>query len=344
MGRALDLINAVLGRADARVVRASDYRRLVRFREAHGHILEPRHTGRGLPPGAAETLRPDNPRLVDLRRRYAGHPAAAASQWTEAFLADNVDLAHFRGDNAYVWQVRAFMTEAQYVASALYAARHDRLGLMDRFEEDGAFGAWCFDLDGKAISRDLLDSVLEIDFLDRHVGLSQRPAPTVLDIGAGYGRLGHRLVSVFPEMGGVLCADAVPESTFLCEYYLAFRGAAPAARAVPLDEIEGELARTPVAVATNIHSFSECPVEAIGWWLDLLAGAEVPRLMIVPNTGDRLLSTERDGSRRDFAPLVEAAGYVRTVCEPKFARSTTLQRMGLNPSRYLLFERRQPGR
>jgi len=105
--------------------------------------------------------------------------------------------------------------------------------------EDDYFGNFVFQIGGKTISRDLLDSILEIYFLDRHLGLaSAENHRTILDVGAGYGRLAHRLVSALSGAQRYLCTDAVAESTFISEYYLGFRGLDGRACAVPLDEIE----------------------------------------------------------------------------------------------------------
>ena len=86
--------------------------------------------------------------------------------------------------------------------------------LGDKLVEDDYFGNITFDIDGKLVSRDLLDSLVEIYFLDRHLGLaSAAPGLTVLDIGAGYGRLAHRILSALPSATRYLCSDAIAEST-----------------------------------------------------------------------------------------------------------------------------------
>ena len=60
-----------------------------------------------------------------------------------------------------------------------------------------------------------------------------RDAPLrLLDIGAGYGRLAHRLAESVPATE-IMCTDAVPASTFLSEFYLRFRGVDNRATAVP---------------------------------------------------------------------------------------------------------------
>ncbi len=118
------------------------------------------------------------------------------------------------------------------------SAQIERLGLLERLDEDGLFGVHTFIVDGRRVSRDLLDSALELAFLDRHLGISRPPVQTILDIGAGYGRLAHRAVTAFPETVRYLCTDAIATSTFLCESYLGFRGVAghesSPARVLPL--------------------------------------------------------------------------------------------------------------
>ena len=137
--------------------------------------------------------------------------------------------------------------------------------------------------------------------------------------------------------------DAVAESTFVCEYYLRFRGVEDRARVVPLDEIDAALGREPVDVAVNVHSWSECPLGAVEWWLDLLARQAVRHLMIVPNSedhgGTRLTSMEPDRSHRDLLPALAARGYRQVACEPKYL-DPAVQRHGVSPTRHWLFELR----
>ncbi|QYJ03940.1 putative sugar O-methyltransferase [Nocardioides panacisoli] len=265
-----------------------------------------------LPPGAEETLRADNPRLVELERAYEALqvPATAHTQWRSSFLRRNLSMAWFRGDNAYVWQFRQLGSAAgirMYLA-LLDVESRDRLGLLDRLAEDGRFGAWTFRYgDRSPVSRDLLDSVNEINYLDAQMGLGAIDGLRVLDIGAGYGRLAHRMSTAFPGLAAYDCIDGVATSTFLCEYYLRYREVPDTVRAVPLPDHASLGERYDVAV--NVHSFSECSLEAIRWWLGRIAEREVEYLLIVPNTPGELLSTELDGSSLDFEPDVLAAGY-----------------------------------
>ena len=289
-----------------------------------------------LPDGAAEVLRADHPRLAELAQRYRGHPAAARSGWSDLRLEHQIDLRHFRGDSQYLYQRRG-TPEAAYALSADYVARHGALGLLDVLEEDGAFGALVFELDGRRVSRDLLDSALEIEALGEWLGPDRLAAARVLDVGAGYGRLAHRLSSWSPRVR-VVATDAVPLSTFLCDYYLGFRGCANA-QVVPLDEAEAAIARGGFDIAVNVHSFGEAPREAIAWWLGRIAAAGVPRLFIV-HVERELFALEADLSRRSYDDVLAKLGYRRVDLRAKYDRSDTVQRLGAFPAWYHAFERR----
>src|SRR4030095_8950303 len=84
-----------------------------------------------------------------------------------------------------------------------------------------------------------------------------------------------------PRLKSYTCVDAVPVSTFLCEFYLKYRGLANLVQVVPMDELEQRLSSYDLAL--NIHSFSECTYAAIEWWLRKLKQLRVRYLMIVPN-------------------------------------------------------------
>jgi SAM-dependent methyltransferase len=288
-----------------------------------------------LPDGAAEELRADHPRLLDLARRYRGHPAAARSGWSDLRLAGQVDLCYFRGDSQYLYQRRG-TPEAAFALAADYVARHGVLGLLDRLEEDGAFGALTFELHGRRVSRDLLDSALEIEALADWLGAERLAAARVLDVGAGYGRLAHRLCSWSPR-AQVVATDAVPLSTFLCEYYLGYRGIANAVVA-PLDEAEAAIARGGFDLAVNVHSFGEAPRAAVEWWLGRIAAAGVPRLWIV-HVERELFALEADLSRKGYVDVLAKLGYRRVDLRAKYAHSDTVQRLGAFPAWYHAFER-----
>ncbi len=148
-----------------------------------------------LPAGAKSYLHASHPRLKDLESRYATFDRKVTQPlvWSESHIR-NHDILYFRGDNAYVWQLRGKeMNVISYALSTYYTISIDKLNLLDTLIEDEYFGNYVFCIDNKNISRDLLDSILEIYFLERHDLLSKKPL-NILDIGAGYGRLAHRMV------------------------------------------------------------------------------------------------------------------------------------------------------
>lgn len=271
-----------------------------------------------LPEGAETTLVSSNPRLAELREAYARLklPALVQSRWHAAAIEGFLDLRYFRGETLITWHYRELprITALKYFLYLRYVQAQDELRLLERLEEDGLFGCWTYEFTGHSrVSRDLLDSVNEISFLERRLDLAARDGFSVLDIGAGYGRLAHRMTEAFDQLRDYCCVDAIAECTFLSDYYLRFRGCTPPARVLPLTDVESGLRPGEFDLAVNIHSFSECTYAAVQWWLGQLARLEVPRLLVIPNEPLELLTLEPDGSHRDFAPLLAAAGY-RLVC------------------------------
>lgn len=274
----------------------------------------------------------NNPRLADLRRRYAGHPAAAHTQWNEPDILQDMALQNFRGDNHYVYQVRYSPSPQTYFVTAYYVRDHDKLGIFGRLIEDGQFGAYTLPFEGGyLVSRDLMQSINEINVIYRMLGRSAQQSIRLLDIGAGYGRLAHRLTEAFPG-ASVACTDAVPLSTFLSEFYLQFRGVHERASVVPLDEAETVLTGQGFDLISNIHSFSECQLSVIEWWMHLIENIDVSRMMIVPNARDQFLSTESDGTHQDFLRLLTRFGWRLVHKEPIYGASIVANEYGLYPN------------
>lgn len=296
------------------------------------------------PPSAVDddTLRGDNPRLLELRARYAAFDPVVTTPlvWNEGAVRDD-DLRAFRGHTAYVWQEAGARIQSShnlnpigYALACYYLQGIDALHLLDHCHEDGAFGARTIEIAGRTVSRDLLDSICEICFLERHLALPTHRNFRVLDIGAGYGRLAHRMTEALPGVQ-YLCTDAYAPSTFLSEYYLNFREQ-PRASVVPLDEIESVLAAHPVDLAINVHSFAECRMEAIEWWLKLLARFRVPDLMIVTNDSGHAADMLCTNEGHDMQPLFERCGYRIVAHDPKYL-DPVVQRHAISPAHHLLF-------
>jgi SAM-dependent methyltransferase len=293
-----------------------------------------------LPHDAIEYLQWSNPDLLSLENRYVNHPASSHTQWNREGLKAAIDLKNFRGDNHYVYQTRYSPTAATYYVTAYYVRDTDKLGLFGKLKEDGFFGAYTLSFDSDyLISRDLLDSINQANVIAKLLNLSREDPVRILDIGAGYGRLAHRLVEGLPN-ACVTCTDAVPLSTFISDYYLKFRHASARATVVPLDRAESALAGQQFDLVTNIHSFSECKLSAIAWWLDLVQRINCKKLLIVPNAVDRFLSTEADGAHVDFSHLFAERGWRLTHSEPIYAASHVARESGLYPNfRFNIFER-----
>lgn len=308
-----------------------------------GYLHRTHDDNHPLPGGAEDYLQPDHPRLSDLRARYAAldWPVVVHSRWGESVTREWLDLRWFRGDYAYVWHYRESrrVSELKYLLWLDHVAGRDERDLLNRLDEDGAFGCWTHRFPERpVVSRDLLDAVSELGFLDRHVDLLTRPGIRVLDIGAGYGRLAHRAAVGAPALGRWACTDAVPESTFLCEYYTGFRGVRPPVDVVPLDEVP-ELEPHSFDLAVNVHSWSECTRSAISWWVDHLARLAVPQLFVVPNEPEGFASTEVDGGSLDYLPVLQNAGYT-LVAEEKVITDPAVRTLLAVEDRYCLFERR----
>jgi SAM-dependent methyltransferase len=300
--------------------------------------VKPSYKKGPLPAGAKDYLDWNNERLQELRREYSNcDPMVTVPfRWVDEHVKAD-DLKYFRGDNAFVWQLRNHISEINYILTTYYVRTIDSLSLLDTLIEDGEFGVWTFLCAGKLVSRDLLDSIVQIYFLEKHLKISSLTNPNILDIGAGYGRLAHRMVEALPNLNNVFCADAVSVSTFLCEYYLRFRNVQEKTKVIPLNRIEDLLSNQPINLAINIHSFSECTIAAIEWWMKLLKKHSIRYIMIVPNAldhgGEQLLTNDR----QDFLPIVEKQGYRLCAKEPKY-RDASVQRYGIYPTYHYLFE------
>ena len=288
-------------------------------------------------------------RLRDLKDRYiqVRLPIANHSIWAARGSAETtpdigrggVDLRTFRGPNAYVFSYAGsdpLAARLRYFIYADAARRKDPMQLLGRLREDGAFGCMTFDYPGIGrVSRDLLDSVLEINFLHKHLDVLGRDDLNVLDIGAGYGRMAHRMLEANPGIKSYTCVDAVPESTFLCEFYLEYRKLLGQARVIPLDKLEQQLGSTRYDLALNIHSFAECTFASIEWWLTQLKRMGIPKLMIVQNDPQLFRSTELDGTRRDYAPVLRNLGYEAIEKERVFEDPAAQELLGVQDNIFL---------
>jgi hypothetical protein len=184
-----------------------------------------------------------------------------------------IDRANFRGDGQYLEQKAEMPMHALY--RDLVKRGHD--GKFEFLKEDGAFGCKTKWLTGPNIivSRDLIESIYEIAFIEESLG---KMPEFILDIGAGYGRLAHRILSIFNQGIHITCTDSVPISREICRFYLEYRKVDYWAIVKPED-----LIRPVFNLAINIHSWPECDPEEVEWWLEKLAEWKVKNLMVIPH-------------------------------------------------------------
>jgi hypothetical protein len=246
--------------------------------------------------------------------------------WNEKHL-NNFDVMKFRGDNVYVWQTRVFQ-EIHFFVSYLFALKMDKLGLHNTLIETGSYGVETFNFDGKLVSRDLIDSIIEINYLDKKLQFSKSSNFHILDIGAGYGRFAKRIQEGFSDIE-VSCIDAIPLSTCLSKVYLENEIATGKVTVHQLNTLnvikEGD-----INLAVNIHSFSEMSLPSVVSWVNFLVEKKIENIFIVPNGSGLALN---DGT--DFGGIFLEAGYRIASVDDKFG-DPNFSRFGIYPSKYYL--------
>ena len=220
------------------------------------------------------------------------------ADWQERVKAE---LPNFAKCPVYVEQNS--VPEEKYEELALYVYNSSTFDFDDR-DRDAEFGARVVTTKrlGK-VTRMWLESMVEIDFLRRH--LPDLVYYDVLDIGAGYGRLA---VPMAKRSKTVTCVDAVPISTQICRDYCA--RFAPSVKVLSLDEFEAAYQNLKFDLVCNVHSWNECKLSQIKEWLAVLAEMKVPYLFTVshgqmnhvPEPSYRAWGDDHP----DYRPLLEA--------------------------------------
>jgi hypothetical protein len=90
-----------------------------------------------------------------------------------------------------------------------------------------------------------------------------------------------------------------------------------------------------------MYSFSEMPLSAVKFWLDLCADLNIKYFFLVPHAGDLIhphfVTSEPDGSHLDYYPLLEQHGYKLIRQQPKFPRDLAPQM--IYSTDYLMWQR-----
>ena len=300
------------------------------------------HSGRGVTAADRAALRATNPALVALRERYAGLQSmmGPSPYWRPDYITPE-DLLYFRGDNCYVWQFQDSNAPEKYVLTYLYLKSMDTLGLFEVLSESGDYGVFTFPTgdadqrgDPRFVSRDLLDSICELLFLDRMLQISRRPGLRVLDIGAGYGRLAYRAVRhSAPSTPTSASTRYRSQRSFPSTTYR--RRPRVRARVIAFDD-QADLIPGTIDLAVNIHSFSECAIQAVDYWVSRCAELKIEYLFIVPNASTPGGKDLRLMDGTDFSPLLARHGYRLWHSEPKYG-NTEVQKYGVSPKWYYLY-------
>lgn len=184
---------------------------------------------------------------------------------------------NFRGENAYVWQCMLGDDKNIYTEYYKIIKQIDTDSFLQKTKEDGSYGCISFEIDNIKISRDLLDSILEIYYIKSVFPDLEKL--NLLEIGAGYGRLCKRFIDCFPN-SKYFITDAIPQSTFFSKIYL---GNKNEDNVINLFDIERRIKELNIDIAINIHSFPECNITDIEWWVKLLYTNKIKYIFYVPN-------------------------------------------------------------
>ncbi|HDL01261.1 MAG TPA: putative sugar O-methyltransferase, partial [candidate division Zixibacteria bacterium] len=251
------------------------------------------------------------------------------------------NLPQFRSDNKYVYQTRDKNTPDSTVLTYKYIKQKDTLGILNQDSENGGFGAEVVQIPiFGLVSRDLLDSANELNFLENIIGISKIENLTVFDIGSGYGRLAVHSIMNLNNIEKYVCLDAVPESLGICEFYLRYKQLNSEKYHISFFPEDYSPPENSIAVA--IHSFSEMPLESVLNWIKFLKEMETDWILVVPNRekhkGKKLLATEVDGSRPDYSRLLLEYSYEKYGIFPKYD-DPDIQEFGISPTMYHLYKR-----
>jgi hypothetical protein len=207
-----------------------------------------------------------------------------------------IDINNFRGETHYLGGQKFYLFDEIY--NYVKSLKKDWLSIL---KEDGSFGVLTKTIDSIVVSRDLLDSIMELDFLEQNnLNLNSL---NILDIGAGYGRLAHRISTAYPN-ASVYCTDKIELSMELCQKYLDYNNLNKVNIVKPTN-----LASLPkIDLAINIHSWPECTREDINGWLDWLVQAKVKYLFVIPHPFNQPhFACLEDG--KSFLPDIQNHGY-----------------------------------
>ena len=249
-----------------------------------------------------------NKTLNELKEKYREYYKQnnfniSPTTWnTESSYIKNSFNYNFRGENAYVWQERLGDREKKYQEYYNKIKEIDDEKFLGRTFEDGSYGCITYKINDILISRDLLDSVFEIIFLKKC--FSNLKDFSLLEIGGGYGRLCKRFLDCFPD-SKYFITDAIPESTHFSKLYLGKKSDS----VIELTDLNERLKNVKINMAINIHSFPECNITDVEWWIKFIHLKEIKYIFYVPNNPESNPENIKTNSGECILKIFTKYGY-----------------------------------
>jgi hypothetical protein len=195
---------------------------------------------------------------------------SALGMWQEWQKKAQASVSNFAAESVYVSQNSYSEERFNEVAKEVAAFPPVDIGGKSR---DSEFGARVVQTALGGVTRMWLDGNVEIEFIRRNMpGFLQKSS--VLDIGAGYGRLA---VMMRPLVKEYTCVDPVKVSTAICRDYTA--RFSPTVITLALDEFVNGGAQYDLAI--NIHCWNECTLEQVDAWVRVIAERKIAFLFTV---------------------------------------------------------------
>ena len=188
--------------------------------------------------------------------------------WTEWQATVMDGLPNYCADRLFVLQSCTNPAEVEHVLSIV--KRNGELIDVDGSQRDAQYGAMLFDTKYGKVTRMWADSNVEYDFLQRHLNKFFLQNATVMDVGAGYGRLA---VSMSPHVKQFIAVDSIPVSVACCKDYVATWARTDNIQILSVEDLYLMYKQNKVPkieLAMNIHSWNECSLETIEEWLQTL--------------------------------------------------------------------------
>ena len=162
-----------------------------------------------------------DPQVQNLLRHWAAQPGnwpiQAITQSADTPVLGGID--DFQGQNPFTTHPGYFAFYCFFVGLLWhYAAGRDESGLFERLEEPTLGNPLPVRLDGKLISQDLANSLIELCEVRALMKLASLPVESrIIEIGAGYGRLAYVCLKAGPCKYVIV---DIPPALTLAEWYL----------------------------------------------------------------------------------------------------------------------------